>query len=427
MSRCSFCRLPRGASRLRAPRHQIATPSSSLSRPFVTVSGSDGPDRQYRYGRSAGPIEAGVSEFTSRPTAATASTPAHGSARSPSTRRCRARATRSPPRPTQTTGGLVVPEHAARRRERGRRTIALLSTDHPYNGSVGLVDAGTPLTVFSAGESQSQFRRYDGSGQPSTTRPTGPRRPTSATPTTRVSPAGPRGLFLLAGTPSGGLEVRRYNGTHLRAAASRSRRAATTPQDHITQDAAGRLHAVFPQGEADGAAPRPRDLRRRRVVALGHGGDPDRRASPSARCAPPWRPTTSASSRWETGRAGTRDPGAAIGPEAPVDPAPPGRGPDHHPARRRSRPPPSRRGACPEGRRRRSGSAAAACASRSTASSAGPPASAPRRAAAARSSQPCAAARSGSPARRSRSAGPAASTASGSSAARRSSGRASSA
>jgi hypothetical protein len=62
---------------------------------------------------------------------------------------------------------------------------------------------------------------------------------------------GPRGLFLLAGTPTRGLEVRRYNGTTFGPGVALAA-SGDDAQDHITQDAAGRLHAVFPQGAADG-------------------------------------------------------------------------------------------------------------------------------------------------------------------------------
>ena len=48
-SSLQFCRLPRGASAC-AQRGQIATSQDSLSRPFVTVSGSAVRIAQYRYG-----------------------------------------------------------------------------------------------------------------------------------------------------------------------------------------------------------------------------------------------------------------------------------------------------------------------------------------------------------------------------------------
>ena len=128
---------------------------------------------------------------------------------------------------------------------------ALLSPDHPYNGTVGLIDAGTPLTAFSNGESQTQFRRYRGSGLPLNDE-------ASWTPAVDIGYAdyprlagGPRGLFLLAGTPAGGLEVRRYNGTTFGPGVTLAT-SGDDAQDHITQDAAARLHAVFPQGAADG-------------------------------------------------------------------------------------------------------------------------------------------------------------------------------
>ena len=53
VSSLQFCRLPRGASSC-AHRGQIATPGTSLSRPFVTVSGSRVRIVQHRYGFSPG-------------------------------------------------------------------------------------------------------------------------------------------------------------------------------------------------------------------------------------------------------------------------------------------------------------------------------------------------------------------------------------
>ena len=75
---------------------------------------------------------------------------------------------------------------------------AALSSDHPYNGTVGLVDANTPLTVFADGSSNAQFRRYSGAGSlndPASWTPPS----TSGTPTTHGGRAAPRGCSCCRG------------------------------------------------------------------------------------------------------------------------------------------------------------------------------------------------------------------------------------
>jgi hypothetical protein len=242
LSSLQFCRLPRGAS-MCARRGQIATSQDSLSRPFVTVSGSTVRIVQYRHGAAPG-----VYEFVSSNGGDSFGAgvlighiPFDEAVRGPGNTISAAT--------NAVSAGLLFQNMPLGGGSAGTDD-ALLSTDHPYNGSVGLVDVGTPLTVFSAGDSQSQFRRYDGSGSLNDE--------TNWTAPLNLGYAdyprlagGPSGLFLLAGTTSGGLEVRRYNGTTFSPGVPLAA-SGDDAQDHITQDAAGRLHAVFPQGAADG-------------------------------------------------------------------------------------------------------------------------------------------------------------------------------
>ena len=62
---------------------------------------------------------------------------------------------------------------------------------------------------------------------------------------------GPSGLFLLSGTPENALTVRKFDGTTF-GAGVKIADAAEDAQAHLTQDAAGRLHAVFAHGTAAG-------------------------------------------------------------------------------------------------------------------------------------------------------------------------------
>ena len=62
---------------------------------------------------------------------------------------------------------------------------------------------------------------------------------------------GPSGLFLLSGTPENALTVRKFDGTTF-GAGVKIADAADDAQAHLTQDAAGRLHAVFAHNTAAG-------------------------------------------------------------------------------------------------------------------------------------------------------------------------------
>jgi hypothetical protein len=310
-----FCRLPRGAGACEAA-HPITVPNSSLSRPFVTVSGSTVRIAQYRYPLS-GPIAAGVWEFSSTDRGASfdgghqiGTIPFNEAVQGPGDTISAATNAES--------GGLAFQNMPLGGGSAGTDT-AVLSLDHPYNGSVGLVNAGTPLTVFSAGDIQSQFRRYDGSGSVNDE--------SNWTAATSIGYAdyprlagGPSGLFLLAGTISGGLEVRRYDGATFAPAVPLTA-VGDASEDHITQDAAGRLHAVFPQGQADGlhlvhaVSDDGASWRSGTVLTQARGGIGALRAAVA--------PDHVGVAAFEAGEGTSEIHVTAIGPDAPVDPVPP--------------------------------------------------------------------------------------------------------
>ena len=311
-----FCRLPRGATAC-AHRGQIAAPNSSLSRPFVTVSGSTVRIAQYRYPLT-GAIPARVWAFESTDRGDNFGAgeeigviPFDEAVQGPGDTISAATNANSE--------GLVFQNMPLGGGSAGT-TRAVLSGDHPYNGSVGLVNATTPLTVFSAGDSQSQFRRYDGSDSLNDA--------SNWTPATDIGYAdyprlagGPSGLFLLAGTASGGLEVRRYDGTTFGPAVALTA-SGNDAEDHITQDAAGRLHAVFPQGRADGlhlihaTSDDGTSWRSGTTLIQATGGIGQLRAAVA--------PDHVGVAAWQTGTStATEVRVAGIGPDAPVDPVPP--------------------------------------------------------------------------------------------------------
>ena len=314
-----FCRLPRGAGAC-ARRGQIAAPNTSLSRPFVTVSGSTVRVAQYRY-EVPGGIPSGVFEFVSAD---------GGNTFAPATRIGDIAFDEAVQGPGDTLSAATNASSAGLQLQNmplgggGASAPATLSTTHVYNGSVGLVDAGTPLTVFSAGNSLSRSRRYDGSGDMNLAANWTPAVDLGYADYPRLA-GGPSGLFLLAGTESRGLEVRRYDPLADRFGPGAALAAAgDDAQDHITQDAAGRLHAVFPQGRADGlhlvhATSDDGASWRSGTVFTQTGGI----AIGALRAAV--APDHVGVAAWETSSSGPTAEVrvASIGPEAPVDPLPP--------------------------------------------------------------------------------------------------------
>jgi hypothetical protein len=244
-----FCRLSRGAQTC-AGQALIATGGGdSLYRPFVSVSGPRVLIAQFRYGYSTGAFNR-VVLATSTDGGDTFNTAA----------------SIGPPAPEAfdeaitgpgdtistvtfaTTGGgffqnLAIP---------GPTTAgpANLFADRPYNGALGLLNAATPLAVFANASSDAAFRAYDGSGSLND----------QANWTAAVGigyadyphlAGGPAGLFLLHGTETNGLVVRRWDGTTFPAGVPIAA-GADDANAHLFQDAAGRLHAVWSSIDASG-------------------------------------------------------------------------------------------------------------------------------------------------------------------------------
>lgn len=242
-----FCRLPRGAGAC-AITQNIATPGTSLSRPFVTVSGSRVRVVSYRYGLSGSPF-AQVYEFIST----------NGGASFDS-----GRPIGSPPFDEGVLGpgdtlsvatnafseGLVFQNMPLEGSSSAGDARAVLSSDHPYNGSVGLIDASTPLVVFANGSSFAQFRRYDRSGSPNDAANWTPAVDIGYADYARLA-GGATGLFMIAGTASNAIVARKWDGSTFTPGVTIAR-SGDDAQQHLTQDAAGRLHAVFPRTDAKG-------------------------------------------------------------------------------------------------------------------------------------------------------------------------------
>jgi hypothetical protein len=126
-------------------------------------------------------------------------------------------------------------------------TEAILSADHPYNGTVGLAGPAM-VAVFADASGNAQVRTSGGVLNDAAT----------WTPPVELGYAdyprlagGPSGLFLLSGTPANALTVRKFDGTTFNAGAKIAD-IADDAQAHLTEDPAGRLHAVFAHNTAAG-------------------------------------------------------------------------------------------------------------------------------------------------------------------------------
>jgi hypothetical protein len=241
-----LCRLPRGGVACDVST-TIAAPGTTLSRPFVTVDGSTVRVVSYRYGLTGARFDE-VWEFTSTDRGATFDA-GHAIGIAPFDEAVRGPGDTLTVATNAESTGLAVQNVPLDGTTAGDAQ-AILSTDHPYVGTVGLVDASTPLAVFDDGSSLAQFRRYAGAGSLND--------PASWTPPIDLGYAdyprlagGPSGLFLLAGTQSNALVVRKYDGTTFNAGVTISA-AGEDAQAHLAQDPGGRLHAVFGRGTADG-------------------------------------------------------------------------------------------------------------------------------------------------------------------------------
>ena len=239
-----FCRLPRGATACDVTT-TIAGAGDSLTRPFVSVSGDTVRLVQYRYGAAPGVyrytsinggasfdggVVVGFPPFQDAVVGPGSTLSGITSAFQEGT------VFQNVPLTGPNTDPFV-------------RAVLSGPNDHPYNGTVGLLD-GLPLAVFSNGSSFAQFRRYDGSGSTSEA--------TNWTPAVDIGYAdypslagGRAGLFLLSGQADDSITARPFNGTTFGPAATVLARGEDVNSD-LVQDFAGRLHAVVAGGELDG-------------------------------------------------------------------------------------------------------------------------------------------------------------------------------
>lgn len=237
-----FCRLPRSATTCDS-RHAIATAGDSVSRAFVMVSGTRVIVVQYRYGAGV-PNASSLLAFTSNDRGAN-----FGAAQPIGTEAF----FEAVVGPADTLSGIA--NNSSRFQNAplsgGSETVhAELSPDHPYNGTVGLIDANTPLAVFADGSGAGQFRRYDGSGDSNDQLNWTPPAELGETQYPKLA-GGPGGLFLLSTIESNTLSARKWDGTTFGSRVTVAT-GVDQPSLHAFQDAGGRLHAAFVRADANG-------------------------------------------------------------------------------------------------------------------------------------------------------------------------------
>ena len=246
-STIGFCRLPRGAAACDPGGAQtIATPanSTSLTRPFVSVSGARVTVTQYRYATS-GVFTNGAYLYTSADGGAsfgagllTGSLAFNDAVNGPGDTVSGIADNSSFFQNLPLDGSVGVPSAHAE-----------LSATHPYHGAVGLVDAATPLVVYTDGSANAQTRSYTGSGSLNDVANwTAPLDIGVASYPKLAS--GPIGLFLLAAPfAQNGLFVRHWNGSAFDAPVAIG--PGDESRNHLFEDAAGRLHAVYQRDNAN--------------------------------------------------------------------------------------------------------------------------------------------------------------------------------
>jgi hypothetical protein len=239
----NFCRLPRGAGACDVTT-TIAAPGTTLSRPFVTVDGALVRVISYRYGLTGARFDQ-IWEFTSADGGATFDT-GHPVGIAPFDEAVRGPGDTLTVATNAESTGLAVQNVPLDGTDAGA-TEAILSADHPYNGTVGLAGP-TMVAVFADASGNAQVRTSGGVLNDAAT----------WTPPVDLGYAdyprlagGPSGLFLLSGTPANALTVRKFDGATFNAGATIAD-IADDAQAHLTEDPAGRLHAVFAHNTAAG-------------------------------------------------------------------------------------------------------------------------------------------------------------------------------
>ena len=239
----NFCRLPRGAGACDVAT-TIAAPGTTLSRPFVTVDGATVRVVSYRYGLTGARFDE-IWEFTSADGGATFDA-GHPVGIAPFDEAVRGPGDTLTVTTNAESTGLAVQNVPLDGTTAGD-SQAILSADHPYNGTVGLAGP-TMVAVFADASSNAQVRTSAGALNDAAT----------WTPPVDIGYAdyprlagGPSGLFLLSGTPENALTVRKFDGATF-SAGVKIADVADDAQAHLAEDPAGRLHAVFAHNTAAG-------------------------------------------------------------------------------------------------------------------------------------------------------------------------------
>ena len=149
----NFCRLPRGAGACDV-RTTIAAPGTTLSRPFVTVDGATVRVVSYRYGLTGARFDE-IWQFTSADGGATFDA-GHPVGIAPFDEAVRGPGDTLSVTTNAESTGLAV-QNVPLDGSTAGTSQAILSADHPYNGTVGLA-APALVAVFADGSSNAQVR-----------------------------------------------------------------------------------------------------------------------------------------------------------------------------------------------------------------------------------------------------------------------------
>jgi hypothetical protein len=232
----NFCRLPRGAAACDV-KTTIVAPGTTLSRPFVLVDGATVRVVSYRYGLTGARFDE-IWEFTSIDRGATFDA-GHPVGIAPFDEAVRGPGDTVTVATSAESTGLSV-QNVPLDGSTAGTSQAILSADHPYNGTVA--PAGpTMVAVFADASSNAQVRTTTGAINDIATWTAPVELGYADYP--RLA-GGPAGLFLLSGTPENALTVRRFDGATF-GAGVKIADLAEDAQAHLTEDPAGRLHAVF--------------------------------------------------------------------------------------------------------------------------------------------------------------------------------------
>ena len=241
-----FCMLPRGSATCLV-RTTITTEGTSLSRPFVVVSGATVKVLSYRYGLLT-PDFSAVFLFTSIDGGKTfasgrkvGSIPFSAAVLGPND---------SVSLTTHAYNKGLAYQQVSLRDVPAPTTEAILSTTHFYSGAVALYQGVTPLVVFATGDGAAQVRKYTGQGDFNVE--------TNWTPALDIGPgdrmhlaSGSNGVFMLSQVGSA-LQVRRFDGSTFGPGVPLPDGSGELAHAHMVYDLGGQLHIVWPRIDGDG-------------------------------------------------------------------------------------------------------------------------------------------------------------------------------